>query len=53
MTTSTITSCCRSCSQVVNDYKNDDKLKVCAKVGKTSWGTHDVMPTMAKYHGGW
>ena len=47
-----ITSCCHSCSQVVNDYKND-KLKVCAKVGKTSQGTHDVMPTMAKHHGGW
>ena len=52
MTTSTTTNCCHSCSWVVNDYKNDDKLKVCAEVGKTSWGTHDVMPTMAKHHGG-
>ena len=53
MTISMITSCCHSCSQVVNDYKNDDKLKVCVEVGKTSRGTHDVMPTMAKHHGGW
>ena len=49
MTTSMTTSCCHSCSRVVNDYK----LKVCTEVGKTLWGTHDVMPTMAKHHGGW
>ena len=47
MTTSVTTSCCHSCSHLLPDYKNDNKLKVCVEVGKTSWGTNDVMPTMA------